>query len=40
MGQHVKEMFVEHAVTKKKRKHYMRKDDTLRYPWKESKYGA
>ena len=30
-----KECFVEHQVTKKRRKHWMRKDDTVKYPWKE-----
>lgn len=30
-----KEIIVEHAQTKKRRKHWMRKDDELRYPWKE-----
>ena len=30
-----KETMVEHAVTKKRRKHWMRKDDDVRYPFKE-----
>lgn len=30
-----KEMIVEHMTTKKRRKHYMRKDDELKYPFKE-----
>ncbi|KAK3622959.1 hypothetical protein LTR56_021900 [Elasticomyces elasticus] len=30
-----KEMIVEHATTKKRRKHWMRKDDDLKYPFKE-----
>nr|OQO27321.1 hypothetical protein B0A51_04212 [Rachicladosporium sp. CCFEE 5018] len=32
---HAKEMIVEHAVTKKRRKHWMRRDDELKYPLKE-----
>jgi hypothetical protein len=37
-----KEMFVEHVVSKKKTKIWIRKDDNVRYPWKESKpsFGA
>lgn len=35
MAQMGKEMVVEHATTKKRRKHYMRKDDELKYPLKE-----
>lgn len=36
MAEHGKELLVEHALTKKKRKHFMRKDETiLPYPWKE-----
>lgn len=30
-----RELVVEHAVTKKRRKHFMRKDDEVKYPWKE-----
>ena len=30
-----KETMVEHVVTKKRRKHWMRKDDEIRYPHKE-----
>ena len=30
-----KEMVVEHVMTKKRRKHWMRKDDVLKYPFKE-----
>ena len=30
-----KEVLVEHMTTKKRRKHYMRKDDELKYPFKE-----
>jgi hypothetical protein len=32
-----KEVWVEHVATKKKRKVVLRKDDTVRYPFKESK---
>ncbi|KAK4694487.1 hypothetical protein P7C71_g3111, partial [Lecanoromycetidae sp. Uapishka_2] len=39
MAQHVKEVFVEHQVTKKRKKMYLRKDDAVRYPFKEMKYG-
>ena len=35
MKSHAREMIVEHATTKKRRKHFMRKDDEVRYPWKE-----
>ncbi|KAG9545817.1 hypothetical protein KCU79_g16279, partial [Aureobasidium melanogenum] len=30
-----KEIIVEHVMTKKRRKHFMRKDDELKYPFKE-----
>jgi hypothetical protein len=30
-----KETMVEHATTKKRRKHWMRKDDEVKWPWKE-----
>lgn len=30
-----KETFVEHVVTKKRRKHFMRKDDAVKYPFRE-----
>ncbi|KAI4135495.1 MAG: hypothetical protein LQ347_000637 [Umbilicaria vellea] len=40
MREHGKELFVEHAVTKKRKKIWMRKDDEVRYPFKETKgYG-
>lgn len=39
-AQHVKEVFVEHQVTKKRKKIYLRKDDTVKYPFKETKYGS
>lgn len=39
MSEHVKEVFVEHQGTKKRSKRYLRKDDVLRYPFKEVKYG-
>ena len=40
MAAHGKEMIVEHAVTKKRRKHWIRKDDELRYPLKEVQQGG
>ena len=40
MAQHVKEVFAEHQVSKKRKKLYLRKDDTLKYPFKEVKYGS
>ncbi|MCJ1321868.1 hypothetical protein MMC15_007213 [Xylographa vitiligo] len=40
-AQHVKELFVEHQLTKKRRKMYMRKDGKVSYPFKEIKsFGA
>ncbi|KAL2049461.1 hypothetical protein ABVK25_010256 [Lepraria finkii] len=39
MAQHTKEVFVEHQMTKKRKKIYLRKDDQVRYPFKEMKYG-
>lgn len=35
MAEMGKETMVEHAVTKKRRKHWMRKDDELKYPLKD-----
>ncbi|WPG99270.1 Mgm101p-domain-containing protein [Acrodontium crateriforme] len=32
---HAKETIVEHQTTKKRRRHFMRKDDEIRYPFKE-----
>ncbi len=40
MKQYGKEVFVEHQVTKKRKKIWMRKDDTVKYPFKETKFGA
>ena len=40
MSQHAKEAFVEHVVTKKRKKVWLRKDDQVRYPFKETKYGS
>ena len=40
MAQHVKEVFVENQITKKRKKMYLRKDDVVKYPFKETKYGA
>ncbi|KAI9828178.1 MAG: hypothetical protein M1826_006106 [Phylliscum demangeonii] len=37
MVDHAKEIFVEHAVTKRRRKIWMRKDDQPKYPYKEAK---
>ena len=39
MKKYSKEMFVEHQMTKKRKKIYLRKDDAVRYPFKEIKYG-
>lgn len=36
MAEKTKEIWVEHVVTKKKKKITIRKDDTVRYPFKES----
>ena len=35
MKTHVRELMVEHVTTKRRRKHYMRKDDELKYPFKD-----
>ena len=40
LADNVKELWVEHIVTKKKKKIFIRKDDRLVYPWKESKTSA
>ncbi|KAK6615403.1 hypothetical protein H4I95_00555 [Botrytis cinerea] len=40
MKQHAKQVWGEHVVTKKKKQLWMRKDDEVRYPYKESKFGA
>ncbi|MCJ1403230.1 hypothetical protein MMC11_006453 [Xylographa trunciseda] len=37
MTEHVKEVFVEHQVTKKRKKMYLRKDGKVGYPYKEAK---
>ncbi|KAL9615315.1 MAG: hypothetical protein Q9167_000286 [Letrouitia subvulpina] len=37
MAQYARETWVEHIVTKKKKKIWMRKDDQIRYPFKETK---
>ena len=34
---HVKEVWVEHTLTKKKKKIFVRRDDRVVYPWKEVK---
>ncbi|KAJ6031319.1 Mitochondrial genome maintenance protein [Penicillium herquei] len=36
-AQYTREVFVEHVVNKRKSKIWVRKDDTVGYPWKESK---
>ncbi|KAL4880692.1 mitochondrial genome maintenance MGM101-domain-containing protein [Aspergillus karnatakaensis] len=36
-AQYAREAFVEHAVTKKRTKMWLRKDDPVSYPWKETK---
>lgn len=40
MKQHAKQVWGEHVVTKKKKQLWVRKDDEIRYPYKESKFGA
>jgi hypothetical protein len=35
LAENGKEMIVEHVTTKKRRRHFMRKDDQVRYPFKE-----
>ena len=40
MAQNAKEVFVEHQLTKKKKKMYLRKDEKVSYPYRETKYGA
>jgi len=40
MAQNAKELWVEHVITKKKKKVVIRKDDEVKYPFKESKAGA
>lgn len=37
MAEHAKEVFVEHVVNKKRKKIWLRKDDMVRYPFKETK---
>ena len=37
MKQYAKEVFVEHVVTKKRKKIYLRKEDSVPYPFKEIK---
>ncbi|KAF2633599.1 Mgm101p-domain-containing protein [Macroventuria anomochaeta] len=39
-NKYTKEVWVEHQATKKKRKIVIRKDDTVKYPFRESKMGA
>ena len=40
MKERSREAWVEHMVSKKRRKVWMRKDDEARYPYKEVKMGA
>lgn len=40
MKDQAKQVWAEHAVTKKKKQVWLRKDDELRYPFKETKYAA
>ncbi|PQE31003.1 mitochondrial genome maintenance mgm101 protein [Rutstroemia sp. NJR-2017a WRK4] len=40
MKEKAKQVWAEHVVTKKKKQVWLRKDDELRYPYKESKFGA
>ncbi|KAH6678699.1 mitochondrial genome maintenance protein MGM101, mitochondrial precursor [Halenospora varia] len=40
MKEKAKQVWVEHVPTKKKKQIWLRKDDEVRYPFKESKYGA
>jgi hypothetical protein len=40
MKEKAKQVWVEHVVNKKKKQIWIRKDDEVRYPFKESKYGA
>ncbi|PNS13799.1 Mitochondrial genome maintenance protein mgm101 [Sphaceloma murrayae] len=35
LAEKAKETIVEHATTKKRRKHWMRHDDVVKFPWKE-----
>jgi hypothetical protein len=35
MKEHGRETIVEHVTTKKRRRHFMRKDDEVKYPFKE-----
>ncbi len=37
MAEHAKEIFVEHVINKKRRKIWLRKDSSPRYPYKEAK---
>jgi len=35
LKEHARETIVEHTMTKKRRKHWMRKDDEIKFPFKE-----
>jgi len=40
MKDKAKQVWAEHALTKKKKQIWLRKDDEVKYPYKESKYGS
>lgn len=40
MKEKAKQVWVEHVLSKKKKQIWLRKDDDVRYPYKESRYGA
>lgn len=40
MKENSKQVWVEHVPSKKKKQMWLRKDDEVKYPYKESKYGA
>lgn len=40
MKDKAKQVWVEHVPSKKKKQIWLRKDDEVRYPFKESKFGA
>jgi hypothetical protein len=40
MKENAKQVWVEHIPSKKKKQIWIRKDDEIRYPYKESKFGS
>ena len=40
MAKEAKEVFVEHVVSKKRKKVWLRRDDEVRYPYRETKFGS